>query len=188
MILSPYRDRSVQWRAGALAAVVGLMWLSFGIDVLTPGHILGGIIPRSSAGLTGIITAPFVHGNLSHLVANTIPLIVLGALILLKGTNEFLVVMQLATLISGAGTWLFGRSGIHIGASGIVFGLFGFLLFRTVYHRTLLSILITILVAILYGSVLGMSLLPAEGVSWSGHMSGFVGGILAARFLYRKTS
>ena len=160
------------------------MWLTFAIDLLTPGHILGGIIPRSSAGLTGIITAPFVHGNLNHLLANTIPLVVLGALILLKGANEFLVVLQLVTLISGAGTWLFGRSGIHIGASGIVFGLFGFLLFRTVYDRTLVSAAITILVAALYGSVLGMSLLPEEGISWSGHMSGFAGGILAARFLY----
>lgn len=184
--VSPARDRSLRWRAGTLAGLIALIWgVSLAVLVLPlglPG--IFGIIPRTTDGLAGILVAPFIHGNLQHLLGNTIPLAILGALILLRGVNEFLTVLQVSILVAGAGTWLVGTGGQHIGASGVVFGFTGFLLFRTVYDRRFTSALVTAIVLVSYGGVLTSSLFPAAGVSWSGHAFGFVGGFVAARFLY----
>jgi membrane associated rhomboid family serine protease len=88
--------------------------------------------------------------------------------------------------VAGAGTWLFGASNtMHIGASGIVFGFFGYLLLRAVYDQRVSSLLIAIVLAVLYGASFLTSLMPAQGVSWSGHVFGFLGGIAAARLRYR---
>ncbi|MDX1582613.1 MAG: rhomboid family intramembrane serine protease, partial [Thermoanaerobaculia bacterium] len=153
------RDRSLAWRAGTLGVMVVLIWLasiaSFVLPLGLPGAF--GIIPRTTDGLAGIIVAPLIHGSLQHLVSNTIPLVLLGSLILLRGVNEFLIVLQISILVAGAGTWLFGSGGQHIGASGVVFGFTGFLLFRTVYDRRLTTGLITIIVLASYGGVLTTS-------------------------------
>jgi outer membrane protein W len=126
--------------------------------------------------------SPFIHYTFDHLIANTIPLLILGALILLGGAGELVYVVVVTGLISGAGIWLFGAPGtIHVGASGIVFGFIGYLLFRGVFDRRISSILITVLVAILYGGSLLWTLFPQQGISWSGHFFGFIGGFIAAR-------
>jgi membrane associated rhomboid family serine protease len=143
-----------------------------------------GIIPRTWNGLAGILTAPFIHANLEHLLSNTVPLLILGALILLRGVPEFLFVTGASILVGGFGTWLFGGMGAHIGASGVVFGYFGYLVFRTVFDRRISSAVITLAVAGLYASAMAYSLIPAAGISWSGHFFGFVGGVLAARLRY----
>lgn len=174
---------------GLLISFVGVMWLVVAFDWLTGDLPLGayGIIPRSSSGLAGILAAPFLHGGLEHLLANTIPLVVLGLLILARGANQFLIVGQISILVAGAGTWLFGSSGgHHIGASGIVFGFIGFLLFRSVFDRRASSFVITGIVAIAFGATMLSSLVPAEGISWSGHFFGLVGGIAAAFYLRPK--
>lgn len=175
-------------RLAALGTVAGSMWVVHLLDLLVPGSgsPLGyGIIPRTWIGLQGIPVAPLIHGNVQHLAANTIPLLVLGALVLFRGVGEFLFVVLTCTFVAGAGTWLFGTGGAqHIGASGVVFGLFGFLLFRTVYDRRWSSAVITIVVAVLYGTAMARSILPEYGISWSGHFFGFLGGIAAARMRY----
>jgi membrane associated rhomboid family serine protease len=185
-LVSTERDSSLIWRGGALLGLLGLMWLlsmaSFVLPLGLPGAF--GIIPRTTDGLAGIVVAPFLHGNLQHLIGNTIPLALLGALILFRGLNEFLIVLQISILVAGTGTWLFGTGGQHLGASGVVFGFTGFLLFRTVYDRSFSSAAMTVIVVAAYGGVLMSSLFPTAGVSWSGHAFGFAGGILAARFLY----
>lgn len=171
----------------ALVVFVGLMWIVFAIDTILPGpgSAAGvGIVPRTEIGLEGIVTAPFIHGSLRHLVANTIPLLILGSLVLLRGVNEFGFVVLTSALVGGFGTWLFAAGGRHIGASGIVFGLFGYLVFRTAFDRRLSSALITIVVAVAYGTAMLYSLIPAGGISWTGHFFGFVGGFLAARMRY----
>lgn len=173
----------LRFRAGALLSLVAIMWIVWVLSLIAPGAVVSfGIVPRTFGTLSGIITAPFVHLALQHLLANTIPLVILGALLLLKGAGELVYVVVTTALIAGAGTWLFGSPGtIHFGASGIVFGFIGFLLFRAAFDRKISSILITIVVAVMYGSSLGWAIFPEEGISWSGHFFGFVGGIVAAR-------
>jgi len=185
VIRSSRHSEALGSRAALLFGFVGLMWLVFVLDSIFGGALpITGIIPRSSAGLPGIIEAPFIHANLHHIVANTIPLLILGALILVRGAGEFLMVIQMSMLVGGFGTWLFGAHGAHVGASGIVFGFIGFLLFRSVYDRRLSSFFMTLVVAFLYGGSIALTILPSAGISWTSHAFGFLGGILAARFRY----
>jgi len=161
------------------------MWLVYVLDLVLPGggSALGhGIVPRTVIGLEGIPVAPWIHGSIQHLAANTIPFLILGGLVLLRGIAEFIIVLLTCTIVAGLGTWLFGAGDAqHIGASGVIFGLFGYLLFRAAYDRRLSSALITLLVLVLYGTAMAQSLIPAYGISWSGHFFGFIGGITAAR-------
>jgi membrane associated rhomboid family serine protease len=178
----------IKVRAAALGSTVGVMWIVRVLDSLLPGmgSAAGhGIVPRTWIGIEGIPIAPLIHGSWGHLLANTIPLIILGGLVLLRGVSEFVFVVLTSALIGGAGTWLFGASNTHhIGASGVVFGLFGYLLFRTAFDWRLSSALITVIVGLLYGSAMISGLIPATGISWSGHIFGFVGGVIAARVRY----
>ena len=172
-------------RAATLGGMVAIMWIIHVVDFIVPGadSVIGyGIVPRTWPGLEGIAVAPFVHLDFSHLLANTIPLILLGALVLLRGVAEFLFVVFTSAAIAGLGTWLFGAGNTqHVGASGIVFGLFGYLLIRALFDRRWSSALITLVVASAYGGAMLSAIVPEEGISWSGHFFGFTGGLLSAR-------
>ncbi|MGI0485060.1 rhomboid family intramembrane serine protease [Pantanalinema rosaneae CENA516] len=143
-----------------------------------------GIVPQSLIGLRGILFAPFLHGNFAHLIGNTIPFVVLGWLVMLRETSDFFIVSIIAGLSSGLGTWLIGRPGtIHIGASGVIFGYLGYLLLRGFFERSVLAISLAIVTAVLYGSLV-FGVLPFQyGISWEGHLFGFIGGIVAAWML-----
>ncbi|HEX8407842.1 MAG TPA: rhomboid family intramembrane serine protease [Thermoanaerobaculia bacterium] len=168
-----------------VTVATAFLWLVWAADLVWPGSvsILGyGIVPRTSFGMRGIVVAPFIHASLQHLVANTIPFLILGGLVVLRGARTFAYVATISALIAGVGTWLFGTGNAqHVGASGVVFGFFGYLLVRTIFDRRLTSALVTLLVAALYGATMLSSLMPAQGVSWSGHLFGFLGGVTAAR-------
>lgn len=185
--MPPPRD-GLGARISVLLAFVGLMWVVWLLDALTPGagSAAGiGIVPRTWIGLEGIPVAPFIHGNLDHLVANSVPLLVLGGLVLLRGVIEFGFVVFVSILVSGIGIWLLGTGGAqHIGASGVVFGFFGYLVFRTAFDRRLSSAVITLAVAAAYGTAMVFSLIPQETISWTSHFFGFIGGIVAARYRY----
>jgi len=184
--------RNYKARVTILLVMVGVLWLVHAIDTFLPrgfsaaGH---GIVPRTWDGLWSIPIAPLIHADWDHLIANTIPLVILGALVLLRGLHEFIFVTLLTVIVSGLGTWLFGAGDAqHIGASGVIFGYFGYLVFRSAFDRKLSSALITLGVAIAYGTAMVYSLVPSEEVSWSAHFFGFVGGFLAARFRYPATA
>jgi membrane associated rhomboid family serine protease len=181
-------NESVRARAIVLAVFVGLMWIVRGIDMFVPGgvSVAGvGVVPRTWEGLWNIPIAPFIHGDLDHIVSNTIPLLILGALILMRGVIEFVFVVFVTTFVSGFGTWLFGEGNTqHIGASGIVFGFFGYLVFRIAFDRKISTGLIALAVAIGYSSAMMYSLIPEDHISWSGHFFGFIGGFVAARMRY----
>ena len=175
--------RSLKRQAVTLASATAAGWGAFGANVALGGALLKfGIIPRTTDGLIGILVAPFLHANLNHLVANTVPFLLFGWLVMLRDRRHFAVVTLLAMLGSGLLSWTLGApNSIHIGASGVVFGYFGFLLLAGWYARSAGSIAISLLVGVLWGgTVLGV--LPGTpGISWQGHLGGFIGGVLAAR-------
>jgi membrane associated rhomboid family serine protease len=167
--------------------IFGLVLVIWAVEVanLLLGHQLNllGILPRTIAGLPGIALSPFLHHGIGHVLLNTIPLVILGGLVILQGTRVFLEVSLVIILVSGVGVWLFGRSGYHVGASGLIFGYFGFLIARSWYERSVSSILIAVITIVLYGGIL-WGLLPTQtGVSWEVHLFGLLGGILAARLV-----
>lgn len=143
-----------------------------------------GIYPRDTDGLVGIVTAPFLHGDFPHLLANTIPLLVLGALVAFSGLGRFLGASALIIAVSGAGVWILGPTAIPtVGASGLVFGYFGYLVFRGLIERKPLDLAIMVGVIVLYGTLI-LGVLPGEtGVSWQAHLFGFIGGLAAAWWL-----
>jgi membrane associated rhomboid family serine protease len=185
----PRDGASWRLRLIVLTVFVGVMWLIRLFDaVWVPGGVDAryGVIPRTSEGLEGILTAPFFHANFDHLISNTVPLVLLGLLILIDGLAAFFFVTGVSIVVSGLGTWLFGSTASHFGASGLVFGFFGYLVFRTAFDRRIFYALITIAVAGLYATSMAFSLIPHEGISWSGHFFGFVGGFLAARMRHQQ--
>lgn len=177
--------RNLRRCVGILAALIGVIWLVEILDIAVFGGRLQtyGILPRTEQGLTGILLAPLLHGEIDHLLANTGGLLIFGGLILLRNERHFWTVTFIGALASGAGTWLFGRSGIHIGASGIVFAYFGYLLATGWFERRVGSLLLSIVVFMIWGPTL-LGVMPTErGISWEGHVFGLIGGILAAWFL-----
>ena len=173
-----------------LGGLVALLW---GVQLVNAlifdGRLaLYGIHPRQLNGLQGILWAPFLHGGFRHLVANTIPLLTLGWLIMLQETEYFLIVTIIAIFVSGLGTWLIGSPlSVHIGASGVVFGYLGYLLLRGYFERSATSIALSLLVITLYGGLIWGILPNQPGISWEGHLFGFVGGGIAARLLAKKS-
>jgi membrane associated rhomboid family serine protease len=140
-----------------------------------------GIRPRNILGLQGILFAPFLHGSWRHLISNTFPLVILSWLIMARDRSEWIGVTVLTAIASGLGTWLFGgATTIHIGASGVVFGYFGFLVARAYFERSFGSIAICLLVLALFSGMI-WGILPVQvGISWEGHLFGLLGGIAAA--------
>ncbi len=167
-----------------LGTLVGLMWGLEILDTFVFGHGLDtlGILPRQAIGLRGILFAPFLHGSFAHLAANTVPLIILGWLIMVQSITNFVIVSVICMFVGGLGTWLFGANALHIGASGVIFGYLGFLLARYYFDRRLSSGIIALFVGCTYGGVLWGILPSLPGISWEGHLFGFLSGILAARF------
>ncbi len=178
------------WKATAevLRDSVILTWLVSLINILLLGNGLGrllGIRPRQFQGLLGIVFSPFLHRDLGHLIANTVPFLVLGWLVLLQdgiGSNsDFYAITMTILLVGGLGNWIFGRDAVHLGASGLVFGYIGFLLAGAYIGPTVLTLGFALLVFWMYGNQL-WGMLPSSrenAVSWEGHLFGFVGGIVA---------
>jgi len=180
--------REVKTQATILGGLVAAMWGLELIDlVIFQGALDGyGILPRTIIGLRGILFAPFLHGGLPHLIANTVPFLTLGWFVMLQKTSDFFIVTTITMAVSGLGVWLIGSPGLHIGASGLVFGYLGFLLLRGYFQRNIPSILLSLIVGFLYGGAIWGVLPTVPGVSWEGHLFGFIGGIIAARLLSQR--
>lgn len=173
-----------------VAAMVAIMWVVGVVDAID-GHGLDryGIRPHDAGRLIGIVTAPFLHASWGHLISNTVPFAVLGFAIALGGVRRVLAVTAIVMVVGGLGTWLIASANsVHIGASGVVFGYASYLLFRGVFNGSAGELLIGAVVAAVYGSVLLGGLVPQDGISWQGHLSGGIGGIVAASMLRREGS
>ena len=171
-----------------IAVLGGFILLIWGMEMFD--WVIGGqldsfgIVPRNVDGLRGIAFAPLLHAGFSHVAANTLPFLVLGWLVLLRNVRTFFLVTIIVILIGGFGTWLIGPAfSIHIGASGLIFGYFGYLLLRGIFEHSWHAVMLSLIVAFLYGGML-MGLLPqGMGISWQMHLFGFIGGGLAAYWL-----
>jgi len=174
--------RALFRRATALVAFIALLWavqivnwiMGYGLNLTF------GLIPRHVGGLDGVIAMPLLHGSFAHLMANTPPLLVMGGLLVATTTRALLPVNTVVIGLGGGLVWLFGSSAIHIGASGLVFGWFGFLVVRGLVDRSLITLGATLVVGVLYGSIL-WGILPGQpGVSWEAHLFGVIAGAAAA--------
>ena len=144
-----------------------------------------GILPRNLAGLLGIITAPLVHADFSHLVSNTIPLLILGWIIFFFYPKVSYLVFGFAYFITGLFVWIFARQVYHIGASGVVYGIVSFLFFSGIFRRDNKSIALALVITFLYGGLVWGMIPGWKGISWESHLFGAIAGLIAA-YLFRK--
>ena len=185
-----WQRRTVAARAkGGLLVLGGFVALLFAIELfnmlmLRSLNSTYGLRPRSADGLLDIFTFPLLHANLNHLLSNSLPLIIFGFLVFLAGLRVFLTALALSWLGSGLTVWLIGDGGITVGASGLVFGLFSFLLVRGFFNRSWLQILLAAVLFLGYGGIL-LGVLPSVAglVSWQAHLGGAAGGVVAALLL-----
>jgi membrane associated rhomboid family serine protease len=181
--------RELKTQVTILGSFLGTFWVVEILDRFVFRNRLDifGIIPRTFIGLRGILFAPFLHGGFPHLIANTIPFLVLGWLVMLQETTDFFIVTLFTMVVGGIGVWLFAASGsVHIGASILIFGYLGFLLFRGYFQRNLPSIALSIIVGVMYGGLVWGVLPTDPRISWQGHLFGFLGGVLAASAIAKE--
>ncbi|MDK2124397.1 rhomboid family intramembrane serine protease [Parachitinimonas caeni] len=177
-----------------LLGLLAVMWLVEITDAYIARPLFGttldqyGLLPRQIIGLRGIVFSPFLHANFSHLLSNSLPFLILGGLVILHGVAEFIYTSLIVAVVGGLGTWLLGAPALHIGASGLIFGYMGYLLLKGYFERSLSSIALSVAVGGVYGGMLWGVLPNQPGVSWEGHLFGFIGGVLAARLLTRQQS
>ena len=174
---------SAFWILGFLSVIWAVELLNGFLDHQLNGW---GILPRTTLGLIGIPLSPFLHGSFSHAVTNTVPLLVLGGLVGLRGSQTLAGVSLFVVIVGGVAVWGLGRTAIHVGASGLVFGYFGYLLARGWYDRKPSSVLIAIAVLLVYGGLI-LGVLPTRSfISWEAHLFGLIAGLLAARLTGKK--
>jgi membrane associated rhomboid family serine protease len=171
-----------------VAGMAAVMWVVEVIDQISGGSLEQyGIYPHDLDGLPGIFSAPFLHAGFDHLIGNTIPFLVLGAVIALSGAARVAATTLIVAVVGGLGTWLIAPSNTdHIGASGVVFGYATYLIGRGVFSRNLLHLAVGVAVVAVYGGTLLFGLAPRDGISWQGHLFGGLGGLIAARALDRR--
>ncbi len=168
-------------------SIVALLWLIYFVNFILPVDLrVFGIRPRMISGLWGVLWAPFLHANLGHLIANSTALFFLMLLALRFSRRLTLRAVLVIVIISGLGIWLFGaRRSVHIGASGVIFGLIGFMLVAGIVRREWQALVVSALVFFLYGGAVQSLWVYIPGVSWSGHFFGFAGGVVSAWQLRR---
>ena len=144
-----------------------------------------GLLPRTPVGLLGIITSPLIHADFSHLISNTIPLLILGWIIFNFYPKVSYLLFFFVYFMTGILVWIFARQVYHIGASGIVYGFVSFLFFSGIFRRDNKSIALALVITFLYGGLVWGILPGLEGISWESHLFGGISGLLAA-YMFRK--
>lgn len=196
--ITPAEKKRPAWVVGGVTVLtfVALLYVIEIVDTLM-GHRLDneGIRPLQTDGLWGILWAPLLHGGWPHLIANTVPALILGFLMTLAGMSRFVFATAIIWVLGGFGTWLIGNIGAycpmagvtcttnHIGASGLIFGWLAFLIVFGFFSRNIWEIVVGVIVFFIYGGVL-LGVVPGTpGVSWQGHLCGALAGIVAAYLL-----
>lgn len=174
----------MQIAGGVLAA----MWLIYFINLVFQLKLNRfGIIPRNLWGLIGIFSAPLLHANLGHLVANTFPFIILSAVLAMAYYKKFDQIFWSVWFLNGALVWVLARSANHIGCSGVIYGLAGVVMALGIFQKRLWPLLISIIVTGFYGLSMLTGLFRFDsGISWESHLLGFFSGVFLAWFYRRK--
>lgn len=168
----------VVWVPLAFALLIWLVFwfeLKFGFN-FTPY----GVLPRTLKGIVGIFFSPFIHSDLSHLWHNTVPAVVLTGGLFYFYREVAWKVLVIIIIGAGLGTWLIGREAYHIGASGVIYGLAAFLFFKGIWSKNFRLTAFSLIVVFLYGSLIWGTMPLQEGMSWEGHLSGFLSGTILA--------
>ncbi len=184
-------DRSAwQPRAATLFASAALVWAVSLYGLLVDERLVYALalVPRRVDGLPGILGAPLVHDSFAHLLANTVPLLIFGGIVVIRGVAYYLTTTLAIVVLGGLGLWVLGRDAAHIGASGLIFGYFGFLIGRGYYERRLQSIAVSVLVVVAYGGMIAGVLPRSDRVSWEAHLFGLLAGGLCARAARRPAA
>jgi membrane associated rhomboid family serine protease len=181
MSLRKFRDALIVM--GAFLAVIWVLQVLNWAD----GYRLDaeyGILPQHLSRLGEIFTAPFLHASWQHIEGNSVPLFVLGVLAAYRSLKRFLLASLIITVTSGMAVWLFQSSNeLTVGASGIIFGYFGYVLVRGFFDRNLVDIGVGLVAGALYWTILQVAIPGTPGISWIAHLGGLVGGVLAAWLL-----
>lgn len=161
-----------------ILVLIGGILAVFLLEFVAPEDVLShGLVPRTARGLVGIATMPFLHANLAHLLGNLVSLVVLLTFMLAFHSQKLIVDVLMIDIVGGLLLWLFGRPAVHFGASGLIYGLAGFMIVTGITHRRFLEVVGALAVAVFYGNSLIWGLLPFQpGISWDGHLAGAVGG------------
>lgn len=165
---------------------LAIMWVVFLLSTLSSNYFMSwGIVPRQPSSLLHIFFAPFLHVNLNHIVSNSFPFLLVSFPLWMVDKKLYLSNFFLISIGAGMFTWLFGSPGtVHVGASSVIFGMFGTLLLFSYYSRKFWHFLISIGVACYMGFSMLMNLIPQESISFTGHLGGFLTGLLTAKFLF----
>jgi membrane associated rhomboid family serine protease len=178
MTLSKFRDALI-----VMGAFLGVIWL-LQVANWADGYHLNpefGILPEHLSRLPEIFTAPFLHFSWQHIEGNSVPLFVLGVLAAYRSIARFLLVSLIVIVVSGLAVWLFQSSNeLTVGASGLIFGYFSYVLLRGFFDRSPFDIGVGLVAGLLYWTILEVAVPGTPGVSWIGHVGGLVGGVLAA--------
>ncbi len=164
-----------------------IIWLVFWFEVRF-GYSFNsfGVYPRTLTGLRGIIFSPFIHSDIEHLYHNTIPLFVLSAVLFYFYRRISWKIIFYGILLSGFLTWCIGRPANHIGASGLIYVLMSFTLFKGIFTKHFRLIALSLLIVFLYGSMIWYVFPVKENMSWEGHLSGLIVGLFFA-LIFKKS-
>ncbi len=170
-----------------IGALLTLLWVVQIANLADDGRLIRfGLRPRELNGLEGIVTSPFLHANSGHLLANSVPFLALGWIVLTSGLRQWALATVIIMLVDGLFTWLAAPSGLVVGASGVVFGWLGYLIARAYFARKIAWIIIAVAATATFSSLF-FGLLPGTAhVSWQAHLGGFGGGIVAGGVLHPR--
>ncbi len=185
-VTTPDQDNTSLWQKFSqtgfayIAIWIAIIWILEISDTVLLGDRLQaqGIRPRVLGSIDGILWSPFLHGGFGHLISNTAPFAILGSLVALRGRSHWLLVTAVSVFVGGLLTWVFARSGNHIGSSGVVFGYLGALIGAAVFERKLAYIAPAVIAVFFYGTIF-VGLVPQEDISWEGHLAGLIAGAIA---------
>jgi membrane associated rhomboid family serine protease len=168
--------------------IVGFLIVIEAVNMLT-GRSFNqySIFPRELSHLAYIFTAPFLHANLTHFASNVVSLAIFSFLLLQFGAKRFITVSFALIVLTGLLVWAFGRPSFHLGASGVIYGYFGYLVFAGFLSKRFFLIMISILVAFFYGGMIWGVLPNRPYISWESHLFGFVAGLCLAWVLRKRS-
>lgn len=173
----------------SLRVILGLAAVMVAVQVintLTGNSLLyHGLFPRTLSGLQGIVFSPFLHGSVRHLLSNLLPFVVLSWLVATEGLQRYVRVALLVSLLGGLMVWVIGRPVMHVGASGLIFGLWTYVLARAWYQRSLMSFGIAIVALVGYSGLI-FGFIPVPGISVESHLCGALAGIFVAWVMHSK--